>query len=110
MEVALGPGDIVLHGYPALPSWNGALQPSPFFQSMSIVAKRSPVSATAELLLYLCVHIGRELIVDPVSTFDQLHFSSFLKGSLIASNKTTAAASSNDMLPYVFYFFRCCGL
>jgi len=48
-EVGLGPGDIVLDGDPALPR-KGAQQP-PTFRSMPIVAKRSPVSATAELLL-----------------------------------------------------------
>ena len=46
MEVGLGPGDIVLDGDPAPPK--GA-QP-PIFQT-SIVAKRSPIAATAELLL-----------------------------------------------------------
>jgi len=45
-EVGLGPGDIVLDGDPAPPK--GA-QP-PIFQT-SIVAKRSPIAATAELLL-----------------------------------------------------------
>ena len=47
--VGLGPGDIVLDGNPALPTEMGAAAPS--FRPMSIVAKRSPISATAELLL-----------------------------------------------------------
>jgi len=45
------PGDIVLDGYPAPPPpglW------SPTFRPMSIVAKRSPISATAELV-YTCI-------------------------------------------------------
>ena len=51
-EVGLGQGYIVLHGDPAPPSpVKGAQQP-PSFPSMSVVAKRSPISATAELLLF----------------------------------------------------------
>jgi len=50
-EVGLGQGDIVLDGDPAPLPWKGAEQP-PTFRPMSIVAKRSPISATAELLLY----------------------------------------------------------
>ena len=46
----LGSSRIVLHGDPFLPS-NGA-QFSPNFQPMSVVAKRSPISATAEHLLH----------------------------------------------------------
>jgi len=48
MEVGLGPGHNVLDGDPA-PRRKGAQQP-PIFGPMSIVAKRSPISATAELL------------------------------------------------------------
>ena len=48
-EVGLGPGDIMLDGDPAPPR-KGAQQP-PTFRPMSIAAKRSPISATAELLL-----------------------------------------------------------
>ena len=49
-EVGLGPGHIVLDGDPAPPR-NGVLQPPPLtFRPMSIVTKRSPISATAELL------------------------------------------------------------
>jgi len=47
-EVGLVPGDIMLDGDPALPR-NGAQQPSSF-RPMSVVAKRSPISATAEHL------------------------------------------------------------
>ena len=48
MEVCLGPGEIVLDGDPGLPATEGAQQPSPW--PMSIVAKRSTISATAEHL------------------------------------------------------------
>ena len=48
-EVDLGPGDIVLDADPASPQGKGH-NSIPTFQPMSIVAKRSPISATAELL------------------------------------------------------------
>jgi len=48
-EVGLGPGHIVLDGHPV------GTQPltaaPPHFRPMPIAAKRSPISATAELLL-----------------------------------------------------------
>ena len=47
-EVGLGPDDVVLDGDPASPKKEGT---APNFRPMSIVAKRSPVSATAERLL-----------------------------------------------------------
>jgi len=48
MEVCLaGPGHIVLDGDPAPPKRGTA----PNFRPMSIVAKRSPISATAQHLL-----------------------------------------------------------
>ena len=43
-EVGLGPGHIVLDGYPAQPPPKG-------HNPMSIMAERSPISATAERLL-----------------------------------------------------------
>jgi len=46
-EVGLGPGHIVLDGDPAPPQWGTA----PNFRPISIVAKRSPILATAEHLL-----------------------------------------------------------
>ena len=46
-EVGLGPGHIVLDGDPA------PTAASPRFRPMPIVDKRSPISATAELLLIL---------------------------------------------------------
>ena len=48
VEVSLGRGDVVLDGDTAPPR-KGTQQPSAF-RTMSIVAKRSPISATAELL------------------------------------------------------------
>jgi len=51
MKVGLGLGDIVLDGAQHPPNKAGA-RPSNF-RPMSIVAKRSPISATAELLLNL---------------------------------------------------------
>ena len=48
-KLGLGPGHIVLDGDPA-PSQKGHC---PNFRPMSIVAKRSPISATAEHLLVL---------------------------------------------------------
>ena len=48
-KVCLSPGDIVLDGT-QLPPQKGA-QHSPSFRPMSIVAKLSPISPTAELLL-----------------------------------------------------------
>jgi len=48
-RVRLGPGNIVLDGNPAPPP-EGAQQPRSF-RPVSIVAKQSPISATAEHLL-----------------------------------------------------------
>jgi len=47
-EVGLGPGDIALDGDPALPHEVGTAA----FRCVSIVANRSTVSATAELVLH----------------------------------------------------------
>jgi len=47
VEVCLGPGHIVLDGDPALPPKRGKASN---FRPMSIVAKRSPISVTAEHL------------------------------------------------------------
>jgi len=49
-EVGLDPGHVVLDGDPALPPERGTAAP-PTFRPMSIVAKRSPISATAEVFL-----------------------------------------------------------
>jgi len=52
-EVGLGQGNIVLDVDPASPHGKGHCSPPPIFRPMSIVAKRSPISATAELLFFL---------------------------------------------------------
>jgi len=49
MEVGLGPSDIVLDGEPSSPKKGHS--PTPNFWPMSIVAKWSPILATAEHLL-----------------------------------------------------------
>jgi len=57
-ELGLGRGDTVLDGDPA--PHHGAQQPPPTLRPMSIVTKRSPISATAELLLpYLSLRSPR---------------------------------------------------
>jgi len=48
-ELGLGPGHIVLDGDP-VGTQRPRQRPLPTFRLMSIVAKRSPISATAELL------------------------------------------------------------
>ena len=51
-EVGLGPGHIVLDGDPApLPTERGTAAPT--FRLISIVDKRSPISAAAELLFII---------------------------------------------------------
>jgi len=50
-EIPLGPGHNVLDGDPAPPEKGTT---DPHFSAMSIVVKRSPISATAELLLINC--------------------------------------------------------
>ena len=50
-EVGLGSGHIVLDGDPATPTERGTTPPT--FRSVSVVAKRWPISAIAELLLDL---------------------------------------------------------
>jgi len=52
--VSLGPGDIVLDGASPPPKKGGHI---PNFRPMSIVAKRSPISATADLLLFMNVPV-----------------------------------------------------
>ena len=48
--IGLGPGDIVLDGDPA-PHGKGHSRPHPHFSAHFAMAHRSPISATAELLL-----------------------------------------------------------
>jgi len=54
-KVGLGQGHVVLHGYPASPIRGTAL---PNFRPMSIVVNRSPISATAEYLLCICLDLA----------------------------------------------------
>jgi len=63
MEVGHGPGDTLLDGDPA-PHGNGQghSSPSPTFRPMSTVDKRSPISATAELLLSFKARIYRRTV------------------------------------------------
>ena len=63
MEVGLGPGHIVLDGDPAPPTERGTAPP-PTFWPMSIVAKPSAISATAELLFTLVVHFAHSYSVN----------------------------------------------
>jgi len=51
MDVGLGPRNFVLHGNPPPPTTGHSLSPN--FRPMSIVAKRSPISA--QLLLSSCL-------------------------------------------------------
>jgi len=57
MEVGLGPGDFVLDGNPVPPPKEGTASPKrvtpPNFRPMFVVAKRLPISATADLLFVL---------------------------------------------------------
>ena len=54
MEVELGPGHIVLDRDPSAPSWSIAFVylAAPSFRPVFIVTKRSPISATADILLH----------------------------------------------------------
>ena len=52
-EVGLGPGHIVLVGTQLLPKEHSS--PPPSFRPLPIVSKRSPISATAEHLLYYAI-------------------------------------------------------
>jgi len=47
VKVGLDPGDIALDGNPAPATERGTAAPT--FRPISVVAKRSPISATAEL-------------------------------------------------------------
>jgi len=65
-EVGLGPGHIVLDGYPV--ETQPPQQPLSTFRPMPIVAKRSPISATAELLFVLLTwnHVHVHYMLSPV--------------------------------------------
>jgi len=57
-EIYLGPGDVALDGNPAHPTERGTTA-SPNFRPMSNVAKRSSISATAELLFVMVALCNR---------------------------------------------------
>jgi len=63
-EVGLSPGDTVLDGALFPPPQKKVYSPN--FQPMFIVAKRSPISATAELLLKLAVSVHK---LSPIVSF-----------------------------------------
>ena len=58
-EVGIGPGDTVLDGDPAAPAERSRAAPT--FRLMHILAKRSPISATAELL-YTVIEGARKFV------------------------------------------------
>ena len=55
-EVGLSPGDIVLDGNPDLPTERGTAPAT--FRPMSVVAKRSSISATADSSCYIDVSVS----------------------------------------------------
>jgi len=68
VEVGFGPGHIVLDGAPVLPYGKGHSSPPPqLFRPMSIAAKRSPISATAELLCNMILYEKGSPIPGPLS-------------------------------------------
>ena len=67
-KVGLGSGDIVLDGDP-VPRWKGAQQ-SPTFWPVFVVARQSPISATAELLLLITGIIGVIIFFQFLKIFD----------------------------------------
>jgi len=54
-DVDLSPGHIMLDGDPVPPSERGTTTPT--FWLMSVVAKRSPISATAELVFLFLLYM-----------------------------------------------------
>ena len=69
MEVGLGPGDIVLDMGTQVPPQKGAPQP-PTFRPVSVVAKQSPISATAELRL--CVFFAGHTVNEIDENWQQI--------------------------------------
>ena len=63
-EVGLSPGDVVFDGDPATPHGKGYSNPD--FLPMSLVVKRSPISATTQLLLPLVTHKYKNVVVNPI--------------------------------------------
>jgi len=73
--IGLGPGDIVLDGDAAAPTDTGTTAPRTFLP-MSIVANRSPISATAKFLLWPPCVADADIIFLPCGFF--FFFLSFL--------------------------------
>jgi len=81
----LGPGDIVLDGDPAPPTKGGG-HSTPTFRPTSIVAKRSPISATAELLFYTVTRgFAPRLVYRLIALHALSHSSSFFHSPHFAS-------------------------
>jgi len=74
-EVGLGPGH-VLDGDPSTPTERGHSSPS--FRSMSIIAKRSPISATAEFLQQLVSDFTCNLLYIPYPKAVAMIYKQFL--------------------------------
>jgi len=89
-DIGLGPSDIVLDGDPP-PRPKTGTQPPPSFRPMSIVVKRSPMSAVAEHLWSLggCKRIRGFTMM----RYRNLRFTSLLTG--VISKKFGGWASSN---------------
>jgi len=58
-KLGLGPGDTVIDGDLARPTESGTAAPPLTFRPMSIVAKRSPISATALVYTPFCLSFER---------------------------------------------------
>jgi len=108
-EVDLGPGDIVLDADPASPQGKGH-NSIPTFQPMSIVAKRSPISATAELLF----HFKRRVVLPTNTqntfklfiTWSQLKHPSFAKQTIVDLCDRQNLQREHSLLPSVKAIFR----
>jgi len=88
-EVRLGPGDVMLDGDPAPPTKGGTAAPT--FRPMSVVAKRSPVSATAEHLLVFLNVFGLEMQTDETLKYKMIVCERL---NVRASSKLGAAATA----------------
>jgi len=71
MEVGLGPGNIVLDGDPANPKkWS---QQPPLCAPCLLVAKQSPISATAEFLLPAALRAAQAAGIYSEADFEVFH-------------------------------------
>ena len=74
-KVDLGACHVVLDGDPAPPPKKRGTAPN--FRPMSIVAKRSPISAAAELLYIIWMHILQESVLQLSISACCLHVTTF---------------------------------